>query len=100
MMTCINFRSKLRPITQECVFPINKIGGPITVIFFDIYVFKMEEDIVIQAILYSINHMWVTLMHEEKIIDLNSYRKNIKFTLETNPKNLLGTEVIRTEISL
>ena len=44
--------------------------------------------------------MWVTLMHEEKIIDLNSYSKNINLTLETNPKNLLGTEVIRTEISL
>ena len=41
--------------------------------------------------------MWVTLLYEEKRIDLISYQKNIALTLETSPKNLLGTEIIRTE---
>ena len=46
----------LKKLTQECVFSINNrlikqidgcpMGGPISVVFSDIYVCKMEEDIV------------------------------------------------------
>ena len=57
----------------------------------------MEEDIANQQIQYSMNLMWVTLTYEEKRTNLNSYYKNIKLTLETSPKNLLRTEIIRTE---
>ena len=31
------------------MFPINKMGVPISVVFLDIYVFKMEEDIAMPA---------------------------------------------------
>ena len=53
------FTKLLRKLTQESVFSINNrfikqvngcpMGGPIPVVFSDIYVCKMEEDIVIPA---------------------------------------------------
>ena len=53
------FIKLLKKLTQECVFTINNrlikqvdgcpMGGPISAVFSDIYVCKMEEDIVIPA---------------------------------------------------
>ena len=50
------FTNLLKKLTQECMFSINNrlikqidgcpMGGPISVVFSDIYVCKMEEDIV------------------------------------------------------
>ena len=62
----------MRPITQECVFPINKMGGPISVVFLDIYVFKMEEDIVIPA---------NSIFYQPYVGDAYARRKNNRFKL-------------------
>ena len=53
------FIKLLRQLTQKCMFPNNNrlikqvngcpLGGPISVVFSDIYVCKMEEDIVTPA---------------------------------------------------
>ena len=70
------------------------MGGPISVVFL---VWKMEEDIAILANPIFYQPYVCDTLYEKKRIDLNSYYKNIKLTLEVNPKNLPGTEIIRTE---
>ena len=79
------------------------MGGSISVVFSDIYACKMEEDIVIPAnpIFYKRyvdNTYGRRKKHEadKLFIDLNSYHKNIKLTLEINPNKFLDNEIIRT----
>ena len=48
------------------------MGGPISVIFFDIYVFKMEEDIVISA---------NPIFYQPYVGDTYARRKNNRFKL-------------------
>ena len=79
------------------------MGGPISVVFSDIYVCKMEEDIVIppNPIFYKryVDDTYVRRKKHETdklFIDLNSYHQNIKLTLEINPNKFLDTEIIRT----
>ena len=80
------------------------MGGPISVVFSDIYVCKMEEDIVIPAnpIFYK-TYVTDTYVQRKKretdklFLDLNSYDENIKLTLETNPNKFLDTEINRTD---
>ena len=84
------FIKLLRKLTQECVFSINNrltkyfdgcaMGGLISVVFSDIYISKMEEDIVIPAnpIFYkrSVDETYVQRKKHETgklFSDLNSY---------------------------
>ena len=107
------FIKLLKKLTQECAFRINNIlikqvdgcpmGGPISVVFSDIYVCKMEEDLVITAnpIFYKryVDDTYVGRKKHETdklFIDLNSYHENIKLTLEINPEKFLDIETIRT----
>ena len=107
------FIKLLKKLTQECVFTINNrlikqvdgcpMGRSISVVFSDIYVCKMEEDIVIPAnpIFYK-RYVDDTDVRRKKcetyklFIDLNSYHENIKLTLEINSNKFLDTEIIRT----
>ena len=80
------------------------MDGPISVVLSDIYVCKMEEDIVIPAnpIFYKryIDDTYVRRKKHETdklFIDLNSYHENIKLTLEINPNMFLDTEIIRND---
>ena len=80
------------------------MDGPISVVLSDIYVCKMEEDIVIPAnpIFYKryIDDTYVRRKKHETdklFIDLNSYHENIKLTLEINPNMFLDTEIIRSD---
>ena len=92
------FIKLLKKLTQECVFTINNrlikqvdgcpMGGPISVVFSDIYVCKMEEDVVITAnpIFYKryVDDTYVRRKKHETdklFIYLNSYHENIKLTL-------------------
>ena len=77
------------------------MGRPISVAFSDIYVCKMEEDIVIppNPIFYEryVDDTYVRRKKHETdklFLDLNSYHENIKLTLETNPNQFLDTEII------
>ena len=79
------------------------MGGPMSVVFSDIYVCTMEEDIVIPAkpIFYKRyvddTYIWRKKHETDKLVlDLNSYHENIKLTLATNPDKFLDTEIIRT----
>ena len=76
------------------------MGGPISVVFSDIYVCKMEEDIVVPAnpIFYKryVDDTYVQRKKHETdkcFLGLNSYHENIKLTLETNPNKFLNTEI-------
>ena len=78
------------------------MGGPISVVFSDIYMCKMEEDVVkpLKPIFYKryVDDMYVKRKHNESntLFDaLNSYHPNIKFTLEQNPKSFLDTQKIK-----
>ena len=80
------------------------MDGPISVVLSDIYVCKMEEDIVIPAnpVFYKryVNDTYVRIKKHETdklFIDLNSYHENIKLTLEINPNKFLDTEIIRND---
>ena len=80
------------------------MDGPISVVLSDIYVCKMEEDIVIPAnpVFYKryVNDTYVRIKKHETdklFIDLNSYHENIKLTLEINPNMFLDTEIIRND---
>ena len=70
------------------------MGGPISVVFSDIYMCKMEEDIVkpLKPIFYK-HYMGDSYDKRKRneadtrFVALNSYHPNIRFTLEQNPKN-------------
>ena len=99
-------------MTKESVFSVNNhlikqsdgcpMGGPISVVFSDIYMCKMEEDVVkpLKPIFYKhyVGDMCVKRKCSETdtLFDvLNSYHPNIKFTLEQNPRKFLGTQIIK-----
>ena len=107
------FIKLLKKFTQECVFTFNNrlikqvdgcpMGGPISAVFSDIYICKMEEDIVIPAnlIFYKryVDDTYVRRKNHETdklFIDLNSYHVNIKLTLEINPNKFFDTQLIRS----
>ena len=78
------------------------MGGPISVIFAEIYVSKMEEDIVtpMKPHFYEryVDDTYIRRKKNEPdslFEKLNSYHLNIKFTIEKNPMKFLDTEIIR-----
>ena len=78
--------------------------GPISVVFSDIYVCKMEENIAIPAnpIFYKRyvddTYVWRKKHETDKLfLHLKSYHENIKLTLEANPNKFLDHEIICTD---
>ena len=99
-------------MTKESVFSANNrlikqidgcpMGGPISVVFSDIYICKMEEDVVklLKPIFYKryVDETYVKRKRNEAdtLFDaLNSYYRNIKFALEQKPKKFLDTQIIK-----
>ena len=106
------FKKLLKKLTKESVFSTNNrlikqtdgcpMGGPISVVFSDIYMCKMEEDVVkpLKPIFYKryVDDTYVKRKCKEAdtLFDaLNSYHPNIKFILEPNPKKFLDTHIIK-----
>ena len=78
------------------------MGGPISVIFAEIYISKMEEDIVapMKPHFYEryVDDTYIRRKKNEPdslFKKLNSYHLNIKFTIEKNPAKFLDTKIIR-----
>ena len=78
------------------------MGGPISVVFSDIYVSKMEEDIVapIKPHFYKryVDDTYIQRKKNEPdslFEKLNSYHPNLNFTIEKNPTKFLDTKIIR-----
>ena len=93
------FKKMLLKLIKECVFSINNrlikqtdgcpMGGPICVIFSDIYVSRMEEDIVVPLKPHFhkryVNDTYIRRKKNEPdslFEKLNSYHPNMKFTIE------------------
>ena len=99
-------------LTKGCIFSVTEkslkqidgcpMVGPISVVFSDIFMCKMELDVVVPAkpIFYK-RYVDDTYVRRKKndvdklFEELNSYNKNIKLTLEVNQKKFLDTELVR-----
>ena len=78
------------------------MGGPISLVFADIYMCKMEDDVAtpIKPIFYKryVNDTYIRRKKntkDELFEKLSTYHDNIKFTIEENPTNFLDTETVR-----
>ena len=78
------------------------MGGPVSVIFSDIFICKMEDDVVVPAkpIFYKchVDDTYISRkknFNDELFLNLNSYHTNNKLTLEENPRKFLDTKIIR-----
>ena len=75
------------------------MGGPLSVTFSDIYMVKMENDVVIPSkpIFYHrfVDDIYSRRKLGDKILfdRLNSYHPNIKLTIEVNPSKFLDTKL-------
>ena len=93
------FKKMLLKLIKECVFSVNNrlikqtdgcpMGGPICVIFSDICVSRMEEDIVVPLKPHFhkryVNDTYIRRKKNEPdslFEKLNSYHPNMKFTIE------------------
>ena len=77
------------------------MSGPVSVVLSDIYMCKMEEDVVVLAkpIIYKrdLDDAYIRRIinvNDELFQNLNSYNKNIKLILDENPTKLLDIEVV------
>ena len=106
------FKKLLIKLTKECTFSVNNrlikqidgcpMGGPISVVFADIYMCKMEDDVVapIKPIFYKryVDDTYIRRKNntkDELFEKLNTYHDNIKFMIEENPTKFLDTEIVR-----
>ena len=106
------FKKLLIKLTKECTFSVNNqlikqidgcpMGGPISVVFADIYMCKMEDDVVapIKPIFYKryVDDTYIRRKKntkDELFEKLNTYHDNIKFMIEENPTKFLDTEIVR-----
>ena len=100
------FKNLSIKLTKESVFSTNDslikqidrcpIGGPISVVFSDMYMCKTDEDILkpLKPLFYKcyvdVTHFKRKRYESDTIFDaLNSYHPEIKFTQEQNPKKIL-----------
>ena len=82
------------------------MGGPLSVIFSDIFMTKLEDDVV-RPLKSIFNKRFVddTFNRRQKnnpdhlFNVINEYHKKIKYTIEQNPTNFLDTKLIRNENS-
>ena len=106
------FRKGLFKLTKGCAFSVTEkllkrvdgcpMGGPISVVFLDMSMFKMQLDVVVHAkpIFYKCYVVDTYARRKRNDVDklfeeLNSYNRNIKLTFEINPEKFLDTELIR-----
>ena len=106
------FKKLLIKLTKECTFSVHNrlikqidgcpMGGPISVVFADIYMCKMEDDVVtaLKPIFYKryVDDTYVRRKKnttDELFEKLNTYHDNIKLTIEENPTKFLDTEIVR-----
>ena len=111
------FKKLLIKLTKECTFSVNNqlikqidgcpMGGPISVVFADIYMCKMEDDVVapIKPIFYKryVDDTYIRRKKntkDELFEKLNTYHDNIKFTIEKNPTKFLDTETVRHDSAI
>ena len=103
------FRRLLIKLATECTFKFNNrflkqvdgctMGGPLSVTFSDIYMVKMENDVVIPSKPIFYHRFVDDIYSRRKLGDnvlfdrLNSYHPNIKLTIEVNPSKFLGTKL-------
>ena len=89
-------------LTKECVFSVNNklikqidvllIRVPMSLLFSDIYVSKMEKKLLIYE-----DDMYIPREKNEPdslFEKLNSYHANTILTIEKNPTKFLGTKII------
>ena len=106
------FNKLLVKITKEYVFSVNSrliqridgcpIGGPVSVVFSDIFMCKIEKDVVVPAKpIFHKPYIDDIYIHRKKNVNnelfqnLNCYHTDIKLTLEENPRKFLDTKIIR-----
>ena len=110
------FKKLLLKLTTESMFSANgklkqidgfPMCGTIFVVFSDMYICKMEFDVVVTAkpLFYKryVDDTYVRRMKNIRDMlfeDLNSYHQNIKLTVEMNLSKLLDTELIREKGSI
>ena len=77
------------------------MGGPLPVTFSDIYMTKMERDVVhpFNPIFYhkyvdDIYNRWKINKKDDLYESLNKYHKNIKLTVEKSPSKFLDTRLL------
>ena len=97
------YKKLLIKLTKECTFSVNNrlikkingcfMGGPISVVFADIYMCKMEDDVVAptKPIFYEryVDNTYIRRKEntkDELFEKLNLYHDDIKFTIEENTK--------------
>ena len=112
--TKLIFKRLLMKLATEVIFTFNNtfyrqtngctMGGPLSVILSDIYIIKMENDIVrpLQPKFYRryVDDIYNRRRKDEfdKVFyELNNYHQNIKLTIELNPSKFLDTELICKE---
>ena len=97
------FRRLLIKLATECTFKFNSrflkqvdgctMGGPLSVTFSDIYMVKMENNVVIPSkpIFYCrfVDDIYCNVLFGR----LNNYHLNIKLTTEVNPSKFLDTKL-------
>ena len=78
------------------------MGGPVSVVFSDIFMCKIEEDVVVPAkpSFYKryVDGTYIRRkknVNDELFQNLNCYHTKVKLTLEENTRKFLDTEIIR-----
>ena len=103
------FRRLLIKLTAECTFKFNSrlskqvdgcpMRGPLSVTFSDIYMVKMENNVIIPSKPIFYCRFADNIYSRQKLGDnvlfdqLKNYHPNIKFTLEVNPSKFLDTKL-------
>ena len=99
-------------LTKGCVFSVTEkllkhvdgcpMGGPISVVFLDMFMYKMQLDVVVHAkpIFYKCYVIDTYVQRKRNDVDrlfeeLDLYNRNIKLTFEINPERFLDTKLIR-----
>ena len=110
----IIFKNLLTKLATNCVFSFNNVlykqidgctmGGPLSVVLANIFLSKMEKDIITphNPIFYKryVDDIYVRRKKDESDIlfdEMNKFHKNIKFTIEKDPKKFLDTEITKTD---
>ena len=104
------FKKLLNKLCKGCTFLADSrlirqvdgcpMGGPISVVFFNIFFVKMECD-AIKSLKPNLYKHYVNDIHSNRIKNqtnkfkkLNNYYQNIKLTIEVNPSKFLDTEIM------
>ena len=106
------FKNLLTKLATNCIFSFNNVlykqiegctmGGPLSVVLANIFLTKMEKDIISphKPIFYKRYVDDIYVRRKKDINDtlfekINKFHSNIKFTIEKEPKKFLDTEIIK-----